>query len=62
MKVMDAIQDLVKQGLDHPPGQLQGLLIGLGRSVELYDVLWIKGALLACLRLCVCILLSLWES
>ena len=40
VQVVDAVQDLVEQGLDHSSGQLQGLLIGLGGSVELYNVLW----------------------
>lgn len=36
---MDAIQDLVEQRLDHSPRQLKWLLVGLGCSVELYNVL-----------------------
>ena len=40
VEVMDAVQDLVEQGFHHSPGQLQGLLVGLGRSVELDYVLW----------------------
>lgn len=39
MKVMDAIQDLVEQRFDHPSGQLERLLVGLGCSVELNNVL-----------------------
>lgn len=39
VEVMDAIQDLVEQRLDHSPGQLKWLLVGLGRSVELNNVL-----------------------
>lgn len=39
VEVMDSIQDLVEQRLDHSPGQLKGLLVGLGRSVELNNVL-----------------------
>lgn len=40
MKVMDAIQDLVEQRLDHSSRQLKWLLVGLGCSVELNNVLW----------------------
>lgn len=40
VKVMDAIQDLVEQRLDHSSRQLKGLLVGLGCSVELNNVLW----------------------
>lgn len=36
---MDAIQDLVEQRLDHSSRQLKWLLVGLGRSVELNNVL-----------------------
>lgn len=36
---MDAVQDLVEQRLDHSSRQLKWLLIGLGRSVELNNVL-----------------------
>ena len=39
VQVMDPIQDLVEQRLDHPSGQLHGLLVGLGCPVELDDVL-----------------------
>lgn len=39
VKVMDAIQDLVQQRLDHSSRQLKRLLVGLGRSVELNNVL-----------------------
>lgn len=40
VEVMDAIQDLVEQRLDHSSRQLKWLLVGLGRSVELNNVLW----------------------
>lgn len=36
---MDTIQDLVEQRFDHSPGQLKWLLVGLGCSMELYNVL-----------------------
>lgn len=39
VKVMDAVQDLVEQGLDHSSRQLKWLFVGLGCSVELNDVL-----------------------
>lgn len=39
MKVMDPIQNLIEQRLDHPSGQLHGLLVRLRRPVELDDVL-----------------------
>lgn len=39
VEVMDAIQDLVEQRLDHSSRQLKWLLVGLGRSVELNNVL-----------------------
>lgn len=39
MEVMDAIQDLVEQRLDHSSGQLERLLVGLGRSMKLDNVL-----------------------
>lgn len=39
MEVMDAIQDLVEQRLDHSSRQLQWFLVGLGCSVELNNVL-----------------------
>lgn len=40
VEVMDAVQDLVEERLDHSSGQLKRLLVGLGRSVELNNVLW----------------------
>ncbi len=39
VQIVNAIQDLVKQRLYHPTRQLKRLLIGLGGSVELNDVL-----------------------
>lgn len=39
VQVMDAVQDLVEQRFDHSPRQLKWLLVGLGCSVELYNVL-----------------------
>lgn len=39
VEVMDAIQDLVEQRLDHSSRQLKWLFVGLGRSVELNNVL-----------------------
>lgn len=39
VEVMDAIQDLVEQRLDHSSRKLKWLLVGLGRSVELNNVL-----------------------
>lgn len=39
VKVMDPVQDLVEQRLDHASGELHGLLVGLRRPVELDDVL-----------------------
>jgi len=39
VQIVDAVQDLVEQRLYHPTGQLERLLIGLGGSVELDDVL-----------------------
>lgn len=39
VEVMDAIQNLVEQRLDHSSRQLKRLLVGLGRSVELNNVL-----------------------
>lgn len=40
VEVMDAIQNLVEQRLDHSSRQLKWLLVGLGRSVKLNNVLW----------------------
>lgn len=40
VKVMDPIQNLIQERLHHPAGQLHGLLVGLGGTVELDDVLW----------------------
>lgn len=39
MEVMDAIQNLVEQRLDHSSRKLKWLLVGLGGSVELNNVL-----------------------
>lgn len=39
VEVMDAIQNLVEQRLDHSSRQLKWLLVGLGCSVELNNVL-----------------------
>ncbi len=39
VQIVNAIQDLVEQRLYHPTRQLKRLLIGLGGSVELNDVL-----------------------
>lgn len=39
MEVMDPVQNLIQERLDHASRQLHGLLIGLGGSVELDDVL-----------------------
>lgn len=39
VEVMDAIQDLVEQRLDHSSRQLKWLFVGLGCSVELNNVL-----------------------
>lgn len=39
VKVMDPIQNLVEQRLDHPSGELHGLLVGLRRPVEFDDML-----------------------
>lgn len=39
VEVMDAIQDLVEQRLDHSSRKLKWFLVGLGRSVELNNVL-----------------------
>lgn len=39
VQVVDAVQDLIEQRLDHALGRVHGLLVGLGRSVELDDVL-----------------------
>lgn len=43
MEVMDPVQNLIQEGLHHPPGQLHGLLVGLGGTVELDDVLQREG-------------------
>lgn len=53
VEVMDAIQDLVEQRLDHSSRQLKWLLVGLGRSVELNNVLW-KDKIIIIIVLCVC--------
>lgn len=39
VEVMDAIQNLVEQRLDHSSWKLKWLLVGLGGSVELNNVL-----------------------
>lgn len=39
MEVMDPIQNLIQERLHHPSRKLHGLLVGLGGSVELNDVL-----------------------
>lgn len=39
MEVMDPIQNLIQERLHHPSGELHGLLVGLGGTVELDDVL-----------------------
>ena len=39
MEVVDAVQDLVEERLDHVPGNVDLLTFGLARSVELDDML-----------------------
>lgn len=42
MKIMDAIQDLIKQRLNHPFRNRNSLLLGFGCSMIFDDVLWEK--------------------
>lgn len=42
MKIMDAIQDLIKQRLNHPFRNRNSLLLGFGCSMIFDDVLWKK--------------------
>lgn len=61
VQIVDAIQDLVEQRLYHPTRQLKRLLIGLGGSVELDDVLQrnirpiARYLLYTNISLCVCV-------
>ncbi len=54
VEVMDAIQDLVEQRLDHSSRQLKRLLVGLGRSVELNNVLRKDKIIVIVVCVCVC--------
>ena len=42
MKIMDAIQDLIKQRLNHPFRNRNSFLLGFGCSMIFDDVLWEK--------------------
>lgn len=58
VQVMDAVQDLVEQRFDHSPRQLKWLLVGLGCSMELYNVLKNKTIKESLLSIIVC----LWKK
>lgn len=39
VEVMDPVQNLIQQRLDHPSGKLHGFFVGLGGTVELDNML-----------------------